>query len=419
MIALADCNNFYASCERVFNPSIREKPVVVLSNNDGCVIARSNEAKALGIEMGAPAFKNKHIFDKNGVFVFSTNFALYGDLSQRVMSILSKEVPQIEIYSIDEAFLDCNGIDNIHLFGMNLRKKVTQYTGIPISIGIAPTKTLSKVANHLAKHTTKSGVFILDDMNQISDSLKEFPLAKLWGVGRQYAKKLSFYGIRTAYDLTIRSDKWIQHHMSIVGLKMVKELRAIPCFNLEINSQSKKSICTSRTFGQEVDNIRQLAQALSTYASMCASKLRKQKSCAKTMTVFILTNPFKQEYRVNYSGVRKIHFSTPTNDSLEIVTKAIEGLRGIYRNDCIYKRAGVIMSDIIPQSTVQLTFFDNIEDVEKRHHLMKAIDNINEEYGRMKIRLCVNGFARKWKLRQERLSPCYTTRMTDLLRVKS
>ena len=418
MIALADCNNFYASSERVFNPIIRQKPVVVLSNNDGCVIARSNEAKALGIQMGAPAFKNRHIFDKHGVYVFSTNFALYGDLSQRVMSILSHEVPQIEIYSIDEAFLDCNGIQNVVSFGEAIREKVMQYTGIPISIGIAPTKTLSKVANHIAKHKTISGVFILEDTAKIKDILKNFPLQKLWGIDRQYAKNLSFYGIRTAYDLTIRSDKWIQHQMSIVGLKMVKELRAIPCFNLELGTQTKKSICTSRTFSEEVGNIGQLAQALSTYASMCASKLRKQKSCAKTMTVFILTNPFKQEYRVNYSGVRKIHFETPTNDSLEIVTKAIEGLRGMYRNDCIYKRAGLIMSDIIPQSKVQLTFFDNIDDMEKRNHLMKAVDDINEEYGRMKIRLCVNGFARKWKLRQERLSPCYTTRMTDLLQVK-
>ena len=417
MIALADCNNFYASCERVFNPMIRNKPVVVLSNNDGCVIARSNEAKVLGIQMGAPAFKNRHIFKKYGVYIFSTNFALYGDFSSRVMSVLAEAVPQIEIYSIDEAFMDYSGLPEPMEHALGLRNKVMQWTGIPTSIGIAETKTLAKVANRIAKKEVQSGVFWLHCPDMIRDYLKRLPVSKLWGIGRRYAEKLELYSIQTAYELTQRSDSWIQQHMSIVGLKMVQELRGIPCFELETAWQRKKSICTSRTFGEEVRHFSQLAQALSTYAAMCGAKLRKQGSCAGMVTIFIHTNPFKHQCRVNYKGVRTIHLKTPSNDSLEIVSATIAGLRSIYRDDCIYKKAGVIVSGIMPQSQVQLSFFDDIIDIEKRHRLMQAMDTVNDSYGKMKVRFAINGFERKWKLKQERLSPCYTTHMNELLQV--
>ena len=419
MIALADCNNFYASCERVFNPMIRNKPVVVLSNNDGCVIARSNEAKVLGIQMGAPAFKNRHIFKKYGVYIFSTNFALYGDFSSRVMSVLAEAVPQIEIYSIDEAFMDYSGLPEPMEHALGLRNKVMQWTGIPTSIGIAETKTLAKVANRIAKKEVQSGVFWLHCPDMIRDYLKGLPVSKLWGIGRRYAEKLELYSIQTAYELTQRSDSWIQQHMSIVGLKMVQELRGIPCFELETAWQRKKSICTSRTFGEEVRHFSQLAQALSTYAAMCGAKLRKQGSCAGILTIFILTNPFKYQYRVNYKGIRKIRLKTPTNDSLEIVSAAVSALRSIYRSDCIYKKAGVIVSGIVPQSQVQLSFFDDIGDIEKRHNLMRAMDSVNDSYGRMKVRFAVNGFERKWKLKQECLSPCYTTSMNELMQVST
>ena len=419
MIALADCNNFYVSCERVFNPQICNKPVVVLSNNDGCVIARSNEAKALGIQMGAPAFKHKHIFDKYGVQVFSTNFALYGDFSSRVMSILAESVPRIEIYSIDEAFMDYSGLPEPVEYAKNIRRRIKQWTGLPVSIGIAETKTLAKVANGIAKKEKKIGVFHLNCPYDIQGYLKKLPVSKLWGVGRRYARKLELYGIRTAYELTQRSDSWIQKHMSIIGLKMVKELRGIPCFELETTWQRKKSICTARTFGEEVHHFSQLSQALSTYAAMCGAKLRKQGSCAGIITIFILTNPFKHQCRVNYKGIRTIHLETPTNDSLEIVSASITALRSIYRSDCIYKKAGVIVSGIVPRSQVQLSFFDDIIDIEKRHRLMLAVDTVNESFGRMKIHLAINGFERKWKLKQERLSPCYTTRMDELIRVST
>lgn len=419
MIALADCNNFYASCERVFNPKIKNKPVVVLSNNDGCVIARSNEAKALGIKMGEPAFKSRDIFDRYGIQVFSTNFALYGDFSSRVMSILSKSVPSIEIYSIDEAFMNLEGIRHKEDFATKLRKKILKWVGIPISIGIAPTKTLSKVANSIAKKQNENGVCFLNDKDAIIEHLKKYPVSKLWGVGRRFSRMLNLHGIQYAYQLTQRPDQWLQKQMSIVGLKMVKELRGEPCFEMETEWCRKKSITTSRTFGHEINNFKGLAQAVSTYASMCAAKLRKEGSCAKTIQIMILTNPFKQENRVNYKGYKTITLDTPTNDGLEIVSRSMEALRSIYRPDCIYKRAGVIVSDIVPQSQVQLTFFDRIDDIEKRQNLMVAVDKLNDGYGRMKVRLAVNGFDRKWHLRQEKLSPCYTTRMSDLLRIKN
>ena len=419
MIALVDCNNFYVSCERVFNPLIRNKPVVVLSNNDGCVIARSNEAKSLGIKMGTPAFKSRHLFEKHNVTIFSTNFALYGDFSNRIMSVLAEAIPRIEIYSIDEAFLDYSGLPEPMEHARDIRNKVMQYTGIPVSIGIARTKTLAKVANRIAKKEVKSGVFHLHCQNDIQDCLKKLPVSKLWGVGRRYAQKLELYGIQTAYELTQKSEKWIQKHMSVVGLKMMKELRSIPCFELETTWQRKQSICTSRTFGEEVHQFDQLAQAISTYAAMCGAKLRKQGSCAGIITIFILTNPFKHQYQVNYKGIRKIQLETPTNDSLQIVSVSIAALRSIYRSDCIYKKAGVIVSGIVPQYQAQLSFFDDIVDIEKRQHIMRAMDTVNDSYGRMKVRFAVNGFERKWKLKQERQSPCYTTRMDELIRVNA
>jgi DNA polymerase V len=418
MIALIDCNNFYASCERVFEPKLKNKPIVVLSNNDGCVIARSNEAKALGIKMGEPAFKRRDIFDKNNVNVFSSNFPLYGDFSARVMSVISQSVPSIEIYSIDEAFVDLAGIPNKEFFSDNLRKKINQWVGIPVSIGIAPTKTLSKIANSIAKKDKKVDVYELSDAKKITSLLKEFPVHKIWGIGRSLSSMLNANNIFTAYELTQQSNSWIQKYMSITGLKLVKELRGESCFDITSEWTRKKSITTSRTFGKEIDNINHLSQAISTYASMCAAKLREEKSCAKTIHVMIYTNPFKQGFRVNYKGYKKIILDTPSNSDHDIVPKCLEALRSIYRNDCIYKRAGIIVSDIVPQSTIQLSVFDDIKKIEKQSALMSAVDKINGKYGRMNVRLASSGFGKRLHLRQERLSPCYTTRISDLLRVK-
>ena len=416
MIALVDCNNFYASCERVFQPKLEGKPIVVLSNNDGCVIARSNEAKALGIKMGAPAFKMKSIFDRNNVSVFSSNFALYGDISNRVMRILSQKAPAIEIYSIDEAFLDFNGIKKPNQFSIELRKIVKKWTGIPVSIGVAPTKTLAKVANHVAKKYKSNGVFVLNNESSINRVLKHIPVEELWGVGRQYAKFLSTRGYETAYDLVSANESWIRTNMKVNGLRMVKELKGIPCYELELTSSRKKNICTSRSFGMEVKELKDLKEAVANHATMCAMKLRKEKSLATSILVFIKTNPFKNE-DFQYNNAQKIIMKVPSNDSMEITKNALLLLNRIYKKGYSYKKAGVIVSDIVPEGSRQLSLFTN-KDPFKVNNVMKAIDKVNQAMGRNKVRLAVQGFDRKWRLKQEKLSPCYTTRFSDILTVK-
>ena len=415
MLALADCNNFYASCERVFQPHLEGKPIVVLSNNDGCVIARSNESKALGIKMGVPVFQVKTIIEQHNIQVFSSNFTLYGDLSKRVMSSMRQEVKAMEVYSIDEAFMDFSGEGSPLEKGIALKKKVQQHVGIPISIGIAPTKTLCKVAGLIAKKHTKTGVFVLQDKALIERALKWLPVAELWGVGRRHARMLDSVGIKTAYDLCRADDSWIRRRLSVVGLRMVKELRGIPCFPLEESASRKKNICTSRSFGKAVNQMEDLKEALSTYASTCAYKLRKQKSCASRISIFIHTNPFKPTDK-QYKGFTSFVLDTPTNDSIELVRLALEGLEKIYRSDCTYKKAGVIVSDISPQQQQQLSLFDTL-DRKKHQSIMTALDNINDKIGKDKVRLAVQGNGRQWKMKQEQLSPCYSTRIEDALKV--
>jgi DNA polymerase V len=416
MIALVDCNNFYASCERVFQPKLENKPIVVLSNNDGCVIARSNEAKALGIKMGAPAFKMKPIFDYHNVHVFSSNFALYGDLSNRVMQILSQESPAIEIYSIDEAFLDLKGVKKLNKFSIELRKKVGQWTGIPVSIGIAPTKTLAKVANRMAKKHKKDGVFLMKEPATITRVLKHVGVDELWGVGRKYSKFLSQRGFQTAYDLVNASESWVRNNMTVNGLRMIKELKGIPCLALEYETQRKKNICTSRSFGMDVKTLQELEEAIASYASTCAMKLRKEKSLTASILVFVKTNPFK-EINSQYSPCQKAVLDVPTNDSMEIISQALSVLKRIYKDGFNYKKAGVIVGDIVSEESRQLSLF-HTQDIFKTKNIMNAMDDINRKMGRNKVRLAVQGFDRKWRLKQEKLSPCYTTRFEDVLEVK-
>tara|TARA_B100000900_G_scaffold411201_1_gene430433 strand:+ start:628 stop:1881 length:1254 start_codon:yes stop_codon:yes gene_type:complete len=415
MIALADCNNFYASCERVFRPELEGKPVVVLSNNDGCIIARSNESKALGFKMGEPAFKIKQKIAKYNVNVFSTNFTLYGDLSKRVMSILREESNNIEIYSIDEAFMDFSDIGAYEEKAILLRAKVKQWTGIPISIGIAKTKVLAKLANHIAKKHCVNGVFVLEGEDLLRRALNYFPVEDIWGVGSKTAKFLNQRGIKTALQLAHSDESWIKRNLSISGLKLVKELKGIPCFPLNDTPPPKKNICTSRSFGSEVNSLSELKESVSSFASMCASKLRRQKSVAKRVSVFIYTNPFKLN-RKQYNGYQVLELPTATNDTLEIVQIALKGLKLIYREDCIYKKAGVIVHLTSPESQLQLSIFDKIDRL-KRKNLMTAYDNINDRMGADTVRLTVQGQDRKWKMKQEQLSPCYTTRMTEILEV--
>ena len=416
MIALADCNNFYASCERVFNPGLKTKPIVVLSNNDGCIIARSNEAKILGIKMGVPVFQVRDIIDNNNVYVFSTNFALYGDMSSRVMSLLSDISPEIEIYSIDEAFMNFTGVkDSVHL-ASRMKSVVTKSTGIPISIGIAATKTLSKVANYFAKKQTANGVYALTEQQQIVQALKELPVSKLWGVGSRHLRMLNSYGINTAYDFIQLNEEWVLEKMTIMGLRMQRELKGDPCFGIDAYPSRKKNIRTSRSFGVKVKSLQTIQESIIAHAARCAEKLRIENSCARYVSVILRTNPFSksQDY---YYGYKSINLEIPTNDSMEIVNAAKILLGSIYKEGLIYTKSGVIVGDTVPADQVQLNLFYSEQGREKRKNLYKSVDFINQTMGRDKIQLLGQGIAKKWKLKQENLSPCYTTRWTDLLRV--
>ena len=418
MFALVDCNNFYASCERVFDPRLERRPIVVLSNNDGCVIARSNEAKALGIAMGEPAFKKEDVYAKHNVAVFSSNFALYGDMSQRVMRTLAQHSAAMEIYSIDEAFLECGGLtaDGLDRFGSQLRKTVKQWTGIPVSIGVAPTKTLAKVANHVAKRLPdNSGVCVLEKDETIEYCLKKLPVEKLWGVGQRYALFLRSWGINTAWDLRRMPEGWVKDNMTVVGLRLQKELKGEPCIPMEHNPQKKKEICTSRSFGTMVTELDELKQAVSMYATRCAEKLRTQNSCTNLVEVFLHTNPFRPDLP-QYKNVRFVRLTVASNSTLTIVQSALRGLESIYRKGYQYKKAGVIVSGLVPSNTIQYNVFHSTD--EDRHmRLMTAMDKVNDREGRDVLRVAEQGFTRRWTLRQERLSPCYTTRWADFMTI--
>ena len=415
MIALVDCNNFYASCERIFRPHLAKKPVAVLSNNDGCVIARSNESKSLGLKMGEPIFKKRHLVDRHNIHLFSSNFALYGDISKRVFDIVARDVPAYEIYSIDEAFLDFSGIKDPYNYAIHLRDKVRRWTGVPISIGISYTKTLSKVAGHIAKKSD-DGVCYLKDKSQISDILGKLPLDEIWGVGVRYAIKLKKYGIHTASDLLECDETWVRKMMNVVGLRMVRELKCIPHFNLEEDRSMKKSICTSRSFSVEVKEYSRMSEYVSMFASRCSEKLRSEQACARSISVFMYTNRFRPRAR-QYSGYFSMDFHTASSDAITVTKLAIECLKKIFKSGYSYKKAGVTLSGIVPRNQVQLSLFDS-SDRKKSDKLMETMDAINGNMGRDILKLSSSGINNKWKIGKERLSPCYTTRWSDILKIR-
>lgn len=401
-----DCNNFYASCERVFNPSLNGRPVVVLSNNDGCIIARSNEAKALGIPMGAPAYQIRELVEKHGVAVFSSNYTLYGDMSSRVMSILSSLVPEIEVYSIDEAFVNLDGITDYQSLGTTIVNKVYKGTGIPVSLGIAPTRTLAKMANKFAKkYPAYNRVCCIDTEEKREKALRLFAIGDVWGIGRRQAAKLEKEGVKTAYDFTQLPASWVRKYMTVVG-----ERTGIPC--ITENILPRKQICTSRSFGQMIDNIEQMDEAVSTFASTCAKKLREQNGYAVSLLVFILTNRFRQDLPQYWESV-SITLPVPTDDTLEIVHYALSGLRKIFRTGYQYKKAGVIITEIT--YNIQHNLFDTV-DRGKRERLMSAIDNINGKHGHS-VKLAVQGQGSGWKLKQEQLSKHYTTDLREIIEI--
>ncbi len=417
MFALIDCNNFYASCERVFNPDLNGKPVVVLSNNDGCVIARSNEAKSF-VPMGAAAFKYKDVFEQNNIAVFSSNYALYGDMSTRIMKMLSTYSPKIDIYSIDEAFLRFDNFKYLDFqeYGIQMKKDVTKSTGIPISIGFATTKALSKVANRIAKKFSErtKGVYIIDNEEKRIKALKWLAIEDVWGIGRRHAKRLRKLNIRNAYQFTLLPDEWVRKNMSVVGLRLKRDLEGKPTLDLE-KIKTKKNIATTRSFDKNYSDFEQIKERVTTFSVSCAEKLRKQHSYCNTLLVFLHTNGYRKELP-QYSKNIVVKLPFPSNSNIELAKFAVKGLERIFKKGFQYKKAGVIAMDITPQEQRQISLFENSDP---RHQvLMNVVDKLNHSIGQQKIKLASQNLERTWKMRQERLSPRYTTQLKEIITVK-
>ena len=398
-IALVDCNSFYVSCERLFNPKIRKKPVVVLSNNDGCIVSRSNEAKALGIKMGEPYFKAKDIIVKNNVHVFSSNYSLYGDLSRRVMRTLKRFNSDIEVYSIDEAFIDLsnfpdNEVENV---AQEIRAMVLQWTGIPTSIGIAKTKTLSKVANHIAKKK-ESGVTSLIGIENIDPILEKVEINDVWGVGKQLTKFYHENGIYNAKQLKNMSNTWIKKSSNVSSSRTAMELRGIPCIDLEKTVSKRKSCVVSRSFGQRVEKFQELKEAIANYCLNASEKIRSESLIAKSITVFIRTSPFQSKFG-HYSNSKTIDFPIATNNSIEIVKTALSALETIFKNGYRYQKAGVLLTGLSNDDGKKNLF--SSEKDEKINSLMKSIDSTNYRYGRSAISLASAGVKKKWNMKRE------------------
>ena len=416
-IALIDCNSFYVSCERLFNPKIRKKPVVVLSNNDGCIISRSNEAKALGIKMGEPYFKAKDIIVKNNVYVFSSNYSLYGDLSRRVMRTLKRFNSDIEVYSIDEAFIDLsnfpdNEVENV---AQEIRSTVLQWTGIPTSIGIAKTKTLSKVANHIAKKK-QSGVTSLIGVENIDPILEKVDINDVWGVGRQLTKFYHKNGIYNAKQLKNKSNTWIKKNSNVLGSRTAMELRGISCIDIEKTTSKRKSCVVSRSFGQRVEKFQELKEAVAGYCLNASEKIRSESLIAKSITVFIRTSPFQSRFG-HYSNSKTIDFPIATNNSIEIVKTALTALESIFKNGYRYQKAGVMLSNL-SESTGSKNLFSSEKD-EKISYLMRSIDNTNYRYGRSTLSLASAGVHKRWNSKRQHYSKIDTADFYCLPMIKT
>ena len=416
-LALVDCNSFYVSCERLFNPRIRKKPVVVLSNNDGCIISRSNEAKALGIKMGEPYFKAKDIIVKNKVEVFSSNYSLYGDLSRRVMRTLKRFNEAIEVYSIDEAFIDLSNFpDNeVEKIGKEIRETVLQWTGIPTSIGIAKTKTLSKVANHIAKKK-QSGVTSLIGIDNLDPILEKVEINDVWGVGRQLTKFYQKNGIYNAKQLKNKSNTWIKKSSNVLGSRTAMELRGIPCINLETTQSKRKSCVVSRSFGKRIEKFQELKEAVANYCLNASEKIRSESLVAKAITVFVRTSPFQRDYGY-YSNAKTIDFPIATNNSIETVKTAVSILERIFKNGYRYQKAGVMLTGL-RNDDGRKNLFSSEKD-EKIKSLMRSIDNTNYRYGRSTLSLASAGVHKKWNMRRQYSSKIDTADFYSLPRIKA
>jgi DNA polymerase V len=420
--AVVDCNNFFCSCERVFRPELRTKPVIVLSNNDGCVVSRSAEAKALGIKMAVPFFEVRDLCRQHNVHVFSSNYILYGDFSGRMMNALAEFVDRgddLEVYSIDEAFLNLAPLmpyKDPEKYCREIREKAEQWTGIPVSIGIAPTKTLSKLANDIAKkHKGYNGVFFLDTKERTEKVLAASPVRHVWGIGSRLSKTLTEFNITTALQLRDADDAWIKKKFGITVLRTVHELRGKPCFLDGSVPASRKHIASTRSFGSNVTKVEDLREAIATYVSSAAVKLRRQKSAASGMYVFILTN--KDHYRPQQHESIFRELPVATDNTPELIRHATEMVGELFREGTVYKKAGVMLSNIVPRSNVQLNAFDSI-DRSKFGKLMSIMDEVNLRGGHDTLKFAATGMTQSWIMRSGMRSPQYTTRWNDLLVLK-
>ena len=419
MFALVDCNNFYASCERVFNPNLHQKPVAILSNNDGCVISMSDEAKAINLPFGAPIFKWEGFCKANNISVLSSNYPLYGDMSARVMKILSEFSPDIEVYSIDEAFLEFKGFESYNFteYGTQIRSRILQWTGIPTCVGIAPTKALSKVANKIARKFPKEtdGVYIIDSEEKRLKALKWISIKDVWGIGYRLQKRLAVKGCKNALDFTQLSDTWVLKNFSITEWKLKKDLEGVSKIELESKINSKKSIATTRSFEYTFSDIENIKERVSTFASSCAEKLRKQQSSCHMIIVLLSSDRNKKDTE-QHRASKTIVFSYPTDSTLTICKAAVNAVKLMFKKGVKYKRAGVIVTGLVPNDNFQLNLFTH--ENPKHKPLMSAIDKVNKRFKADKIKLGNQDLKRTWKMRQERLSPKYTTNINEVIIVK-
>ena len=427
MIAIVDCNSFYCSCERLFQPHLDNKPVVVLSNNDGCIISRTDEAKAFGVQMAGPYFMAKPLIEKHQVATFSSNYNLYGDLSWRVMETLRVLVGKenVEVYSVDEAFLNMHkfALADLQQMSIKIRETVELWTGIKVSVGVAPTKVLSKVANHLAKKNKKATqcVVVLDTKDKIDKALQNTPIGEVWSVGRQYAEKLKeMNAVFTAFDLTKKTEAWAQKNLGgVVGIRLIKELKGEPANEMEKRLTVKKMIATTRMFGVPVKNIEEIKEAVATYTSRAAEKLRRQRSAATLINVFIVSKEPSNSTHFRHGPAVGSYVTLPvaTAASNELIKAAVQLVDQLFEKGKIYKKAGVILSGLVPDTTIQGNLFVEEKHNNKRY-LMDIIDNVNFSMRDDILKFSASGTTRNWKMRNEMRSPRYTTRWDELFEVK-
>ncbi|WP_024555863.1 translesion error-prone DNA polymerase V subunit UmuC [Franconibacter pulveris] len=413
MYALIDVNSFYTSCETIWRPDLLNKPVVVLSNNDGCIISRSAQAKRLGVKMGAPYFQQKALLEREGVVVFSSNYALYGDMSQRVMTTLEAMCPRVDVYSIDEAFADLSGIGDLETFGRAIRDTVYQHTRLTVGVGIAPTKTLAKLANHAAKTWTKTGGVV-----DLSSPLRQrklmalLPVSEVWGVGRRLSARLNAMGIENALQLAQSDIGFIRKNFSVVLERTVRELRGESCLAFEETPATKQEIISSRSFGKKVSDYKEVREGICTWAARAAEKLRAERQYCRYVSAFVKTSPH-DAHAPYYSNRAGITLSTPTHDTRDIINAAVRCLEAIWREGLHYQKAGVMLGDFFSQGVAQLNLFDPYSPKANSEALMTVMDKLNQQ-GKNRLWFAGQGITQAWGMKREYLSPAWTTRLSDV-----